>query len=108
MNALMATQAEIHGVAHVTGGGLGGRLAKLMPPGLGAQIERTSWTIPPIFGIVQKAGAIEEKEMFCALNMGIGFVLAAPQTSLSAVREAFPDALEIGRVVKSSTPFELQ
>ena len=105
MNALMASRAAIHGAAHITGGGLSGRLAKLVPDGLGAVVRRSSWTPQAIFGVVQRAGDIEELEMYRAFNMGIGFVLAAPRSEGNAIVSAFPDACEIGQVVHSRERF---
>lgn len=107
MNALMAAQAEIHGAAHVTGGGLGGRLRKLMPAGLSARIRRDALSPLPIFSLIQRAGGIDEMEMFNAFNMGIGFVLAAPRDQAETIRAAFPDARQIGEVVRAETPFAL-
>jgi phosphoribosylaminoimidazole-succinocarboxamide synthase len=107
MNALMASGAEIHGAAHVTGGGLSGRLRKLMPPGLGARVRRSAWTPPPIFALVQRAGNVAEAELFNTLNLGIGFALAAPPDQAAAIRAAFPDALVIGDVVQQPEPFTL-
>ena len=105
MKALVAATNDLHGVAHVTGGGLGGRLAKLMPAGLGARLDRGSWVMQPIFAIVQEAGDIEEPEMHRSLNMGIGFVIAAPHDQRAAIVDAFSDARVIGQVVRSNTPF---
>jgi phosphoribosylformylglycinamidine cyclo-ligase len=109
MNALMAAtpSVEIHGAAHVTGGGLGGRMRKLMPAGLSARIQRSALSPQPIFGFIQQAGGIDDAEMFNAFNMGIGFVLAAPRDQAGAINAAFPDAREIGEVVRAETPFAL-
>lgn len=107
MNALMASGADIHGASHITGGGLGGRLRKLMPAGLGAVVRRAAWTPPPIFALVQRAGNVAEAELFNTLNLGIGFVLAAPPDQFDAIRAAFPDALVIGEVARQEDPFIL-
>ena len=103
----MASGAEIHGAAHVTGGGLGSRLRKLMLQGLGARIQRNAWTPPPIFALVQRSGAVDEAELFNTLNMGFGFVLAAPPDQAAAIRAAFPDALVVGEVARQPDPFTL-
>ena len=78
-----------------------------MPLGLGARVQRDAWTPPPIFDLVQRVGNVAEAEMFKTLNMGVGFVLAAPEDQAAAIRAAFPDALVIGEVARQPDPFTL-
>ncbi|HHW03037.1 MAG TPA: phosphoribosylformylglycinamidine cyclo-ligase [Thermoanaerobacterales bacterium] len=70
---------EIHGMAHITGGGLVENLPRILPEGLEFEIHKGSWEVPPIFNMIQKAGNIEEKEMYRTFNMGIGYVIVAPE-----------------------------
>jgi phosphoribosylformylglycinamidine cyclo-ligase len=65
----------VRAMAHVTGGGLTGNLPRGLPAGCKAVIERGSWSVPPIFGLLQEAGRIADDEMFRTFNMGIGLVL---------------------------------
>ncbi len=65
----------VHGMAHITGGGLVGNIPRVLPKDCNAVIKKTSWPVPDIFGFIQKAGPVEESEMFRVFNMGIGFVL---------------------------------
>jgi phosphoribosylformylglycinamidine cyclo-ligase len=65
----------VHGIAHITGGGLEENLARIVPPSIQIQIERGSWEIPPVFGWLQKLGSIEQAEMDRVFNMGVGMVL---------------------------------
>jgi phosphoribosylformylglycinamidine cyclo-ligase len=65
----------VRAVAHITGGGLTGNLARVLPAGCKAIIERGAWTVPPIFTLIRKSGKIDEAEMFRTFNMGIGLVL---------------------------------
>jgi len=67
----------VHGIAHITGGGLEENLARIVPPSIQIQIKRGSWDIPPVFGWLQKLGSIEQAEMERVFNMGIGMVLIA-------------------------------
>ena len=64
-----------HGMAHITGGGLGGNIARILPRGCEAVIETASWEPPPVFAFVAEAGGIDRDEMFAVFNMGVGFVV---------------------------------
>ena len=70
--------AAVHGIAHITGGGLCENLERILPAGIQAQLHRDSWTIPPAFTWLQKLGNIADSEMFRVFNMGVGLVVAAP------------------------------
>ena len=65
----------VHGLAHITGGGIVGNVPRVIPAGLRAEISRKAWTVPPIFGWLQKVGNVPTQEMGRVFNMGIGFVL---------------------------------
>jgi phosphoribosylformylglycinamidine cyclo-ligase len=65
---------EVHAFSHVTGGGLAANLARVLPSHLGASIDRGSWTPPPVFGLVQQVGRIDQAEVERTLNMGVGMV----------------------------------
>ncbi len=67
---------EIKGLAHITGGGFIENIPRMLPAGLRARIEKGSWPVPPVFGILKETGSIEEKDMFNTFNMGIGMVAA--------------------------------
>jgi phosphoribosylformylglycinamidine cyclo-ligase len=78
----------IHGMAHITGGGLPGNIPRILPKNHDAVINRSAWQIPPIFGFLQKNGPVEEQEMFRVFNMGIGFILiVAPDFADSINRQ---------------------
>ncbi len=65
----------VHGMAHITGGGLPGNLPRILPDNCDAVINKASWPVPPIFKFLQKKGPVEETEMLRVFNMGIGFVM---------------------------------
>ena len=65
----------VKGMAHITGGGLGGNVSRIMPQGLQAQIDSTAWQRPEIFDWIQTHGNIEESEMLKTFNCGIGMVV---------------------------------
>jgi phosphoribosylformylglycinamidine cyclo-ligase len=64
----------IKGLANITGGGIPENLPRIMPAGLHAEIRRDAWQVPPIFGLIQKLGAVAQTEMDRAFNNGIGMV----------------------------------
>ena len=73
LNLLKAV--PVRAMAHITGGGLTGNLPRVLPAGSKAVIEPGSWTVPPIFTLIQESGKIAEDGMFRTFNMGIGLVL---------------------------------
>ncbi|KPJ52694.1 MAG: hypothetical protein AMS16_06035, partial [Planctomycetes bacterium DG_58] len=75
----------IHGIAHITGGGMVGNIPRVLGGGQGVRIRKGSWPIPPIFGLVQKLGKVDEEEMFEVFNMGIGMVLIVSEYYAGAV-----------------------
>ena len=89
---------RLRGIAHITGGGLPGNVPRMLPDGLCARIDTASWTPPPLFAHIQRAGGIEDGEMFRTFNMGAGIVLAASSPDAAAVLEAAPGSWRIGAV----------
>ena len=71
-------EIPIVGMAHITGGGLVENVPRILPEGLKAHIDWTSWERPEIFNKIKEAGEIEEEEMRRVFNMGIGFVIIVP------------------------------
>lgn len=65
----------VHGIAHITGGGLHENLERILPPGVGVAIDRGSWTAPPVLSWLQSLGDVEDDEMARVFNMGVGMVL---------------------------------
>ncbi len=78
-------EVEIHGIAHITGGGLIGNIRRIVPPGLDIKIDWQSWQRPCIFSILQKLGNIEESEMRRVFNLGVGMVFVIPQNTAQQV-----------------------
>jgi phosphoribosylformylglycinamidine cyclo-ligase len=65
----------VHGIAHITGGGLHENLARILPPGVGVTIDRGGWPVPPVFTWLQQLGEVEDAEMYSVFNMGVGLAL---------------------------------
>ncbi len=77
---------DLHGMAHITGGGLTENIIRVIPDGLGLQIDASAWTLPPVFDWLQREGAVENSEMWRTFNCGIGFVLVVAPDQLAAVQ----------------------
>jgi len=82
----------VHGLAHITGGGIPGNLPRVLPAGLGAFVERGSWEIPPVFRTLQEAGRVATEEMDRVFNMGVGMIVVVAPGDVDAVRAAARDA----------------
>jgi phosphoribosylformylglycinamidine cyclo-ligase len=93
----------VHGIAHITGGGLHENLERILPEGVEAVIERGSWTPSPVFGWLQRLGQIDEAEMDRVFNMGLGLVLAVSPYYADSIRHQLADcghaSWPIGQVV---------
>ncbi len=106
LSLLKSHGAAIHGMAHITGGGLTENIIRVVPEGLGITIDASSWTLPPVFQWLQREGNVADSEMWRTFNCGIGFVLAVPAAQVATINAAL-DALElahwqIGAVVPAS------
>ncbi len=81
-----------------------------MPPGVGAEIDRSTWDILPIFTFLQKNGNVPEDEMFRTFNMGIGFVLVVPpdgvEPAVAQAKKHECDARVIGRITRAENPIQ--
>jgi phosphoribosylformylglycinamidine cyclo-ligase len=78
---------EVHAFSHVTGGGLAANLARVLPAGVTADVDRSSWTPPPVFELVRSVGQVAADELERTLNLGIGMVaVVAAGDADSAVR----------------------
>lgn len=95
---------RIKGCSHITGGGFYENIPRMLPDGIAAKIELKSFEIPPIFKLIQKNGAIEERMMYNTFNMGLGMVLAIEKADtdkvVSAVKKAGEVPYIIGTTVK--------
>jgi phosphoribosylformylglycinamidine cyclo-ligase len=100
--ALAAIRAGgVHGLAHVTGGGLTENLPRVLPEGCGAAIDLGSWALPPVFRWLAEAGGLAEAELLKTFNAGIGMVLVVAADRAEALAELLADAGE--RVVRLGT-----
>jgi phosphoribosylformylglycinamidine cyclo-ligase len=94
---------DVRGVAHITGGGITGNVARVLPSGTSADIDRRSWEAPRIFGELQTLGGIDDGEMARVFNLGLGMIVVVPEAdayrSLDVLRAHGHRASEVGRIV---------
>ncbi len=93
----------LHGLAHITGGGLLENIARIVPIGCRVEIDASLWTIPPIFREIQAQGAVDTAEMFRVFNMGIGFAVIGEEGFIEALRARLGEGWIIGRVTRADS-----
>lgn len=93
---------EVTAMAHVTGGGIPGNLARVLPEGCAVEV-RVTWPVPPVFWLVARRGPVDEREMFRVFNMGVGLVVAVrPEAAARAeevLRACGETVYRVGEVV---------
>jgi len=99
-----STAGKIAGIAHITGGGLVDNTGRIVPSGLQAQVDRSSWQVPALFQWVQKLGEIEREEMYHVFNMGIGLVVVVKPDAVTAARQTISDCGLGSHVIGSVKP----
>lgn len=94
----------IKGVAHITGGGFIENVPRMYADDLAAKIDTSSWSIPPIFSVIEKAGKVPHAEMFNVFNMGIGMILAIDANkadeAMQILKNNNEQAYVIGKMIK--------
>lgn len=81
---LLRSGIPVHGLAHITGGGLTDNIPRVLPDGMEVTLERSSWARDPLFDWMQATGRIEQAEMYRTFNCGIGMVVIVPATQAQA------------------------
>jgi phosphoribosylformylglycinamidine cyclo-ligase len=80
--------SHLHGMAHITGGGIPGNLVRILPPGCEAVVDSRSWEMPPLFTLLQQAGGVSTEEMRDVFNLGVGLIAVLPPQSVPAAQAA--------------------
>lgn len=97
---------DIHGMVHVTGGGYYENIPRALPEDMGAEIDATSWPVPPIFNLLKEWGNVDWHEMYRTFNMGIGMIIIASVDEAEKIKadlQARNEAVyEIGKVTQGS------
>jgi phosphoribosylformylglycinamidine cyclo-ligase len=92
----LLARGGVKGLAHITGGGITENLPRILPEGCAAEIDRTAWTVPPIFRLLQQRGGISTEEMFRAFNMGVGMIVVCGASDAAAILQDLAAAGEAG------------
>ena len=96
---------DVHGVAHITGGGFDENIPRILSEGMGLEINEGSWPILPVFKFLEKYGKVDHREMFNIYNMGIGMVLAVNECDAAKAIEILKshgdNAYVIGKITDS-------
>jgi phosphoribosylformylglycinamidine cyclo-ligase len=104
--ALKSVLSRIHGMAHITGGGLPGNVVRVLPDTLDAEIDASSWEVPNVFRQLEQAGDVPRAEMYRTFNMGVGMVVITDAASAPAVEasatSAHVAAFRLGRMVRGT------
>jgi phosphoribosylformylglycinamidine cyclo-ligase len=96
----------VHAMAHITGGGLPGNLDRALPDSLDAVVDASSWEIPNLFAVLERAGDVSREEMYRTFNMGVGLVVITDRAGADAVlgsaQAAGVRAWMLGHVVRGA------
>ncbi|HVC42892.1 MAG TPA: phosphoribosylformylglycinamidine cyclo-ligase [Candidatus Saccharimonadales bacterium] len=98
----LRTLTDVRAMAHITGGGVIDNVPRVLPDGLAATIERSTWIVPPVFTAIQRAGGVHLEEMWRTFNMGVGMVVIVPPDVPSIAAAAGIPVWRIGEVVPQS------
>jgi phosphoribosylformylglycinamidine cyclo-ligase len=100
--AMAAAPEAVHACAHVTGGGIAGNLARVLPVTCDAHLDRSRWSLPPIFTEIARHGDVADDEMARVFNLGLGMLVvvaaAATDAVLGALHRAGREASVVGQI----------
>ena len=102
---------DIHALSHITGGGLAANIARVLPQGVTAVVDRSTWAPPAVFTVIGQAGRVPQLDLEGTLNMGVGFTAVLPeahaQAAIDVLRSLGIDAWPMGRIVSDEQVDEL-
>jgi len=98
IQALQEAGIPLKSIAHITGGGFQGNIARVLPAGAEAAIDQSLWEIPPLFTLIARLGKVSRDEMFRTFNMGVGMVVVLAADQVEQTRSIVPELLHIGHV----------
>jgi phosphoribosylformylglycinamidine cyclo-ligase len=100
---LKPLMSSVKGLAHITGGSFYKNIPRVLPDGLTARIDSSAWEVPPLFRIIQKAGNVDDNEMYHVFNMGIGMTVICSRINSDKLVQALPGAKIIGQIIQQSS-----
>jgi phosphoribosylformylglycinamidine cyclo-ligase len=92
---------KVRALVHITGGGFPGNIPRVLPAGLGARLQRGSWSVPQLFRLIQKAGGVSDAEMERTFNLGIGMIVVVSPSDLHDVEHSLERRGETSYVIGS-------
>ncbi len=98
---------RIKGLVHITGGGFLENIPRILPEGVSVEINRGAWPELPIFGMMQRLGNVDEKEMFRTFNMGIGMVVICSEQNKESITNYLTGSHSIGKVIDGNGKVEI-
>jgi phosphoribosylformylglycinamidine cyclo-ligase len=103
---VLRKRVGIKGMAHITGGGIPGNLPRILPEGVTAVVEETSWPVQPIFPLIEKLGRVPHRDMRRTFNMGIGMIMVVEEKkqkrAIDILKKSGYDAYAVGGIEKGS------
>lgn len=97
---------DVHAMSHITGGGLAANIDRVLPDGLGATLDRSTWALPPVFALLGDLGVAQD-ELERTFNVGVGMAVVLPQRSVRAAQVLLADrgvpAWQVGHVAEGET-----
>ena len=105
--ALRADGLDVHGLAHITGGGLPGNVPRALPPGLAARVDPTRWAMPSVMRLFGALGGLDDAELRATFNGGLGMIMVVPPagvaSTIAAMTEHGIPAMLVGEVIETVT-----
>ena len=102
----LLAQQSVHGMAHITGGGLTENIIRVVPEGLGIALDSSTWTLPPVFDWLQREGNVPQNEMWRTFNCGIGYTLIVAKDDAEPTMKRLSvlnlESWTIGRIVRAA------
>ena len=102
LDALSPVLDKIRGLGHITGGSFYKNIPRALANDLGADVDISTWSIPPLFKFIQDSGRVEDQEMFRVFNMGVGMTIIVEPGLADDVLNSVPSAFRVGEVVERS------
>jgi phosphoribosylformylglycinamidine cyclo-ligase len=99
LDAIGPVLDKIRGLGHITGGSFYKNIPRALASGLGANVDISSWSIPPLFKFIQETGRVEDREMFRVFNMGVGMTIIVESGLEKDVLKSVPGSFRVGEVV---------
>jgi len=108
---VLGREVDVHGLAHITGGGLTGNIPRVLPDTCDAVVHRSAWEVPHVFGEIQRLGDVSDDEMAAVFNLGIGMVDVVPPDDVMRAHDVLRShgvpSVEIGEIVRGEGAVQL-